>query len=58
MTDLGVSESLSYAVGTASGRPSFMRISLHARLIFSTGDVNTAKLQFGNYTVDNQAFRA
>ncbi|KAF9806834.1 hypothetical protein IEO21_08514 [Rhodonia placenta] len=38
VTDLGVSESLSYAVGTASG------------------DVNTAKLQFGNYTVDNQAF--
>ncbi|CCM06639.1 uncharacterized protein FIBRA_08920 [Fibroporia radiculosa] len=37
-TDLGVSESLSYAVGDAAG------------------DINTATLQFGNYTVENQAF--
>ncbi|OCH88665.1 acid protease [Obba rivulosa] len=37
-TDLGISTSLSYAVGNADG------------------DINTATLQFGNYTVEDQAF--
>ncbi|EMD40139.1 hypothetical protein CERSUDRAFT_71923 [Gelatoporia subvermispora B] len=37
-TDLGISASLSYAVGNADG------------------DINTATLQFGNYTVQDQAF--
>ncbi|KZT67266.1 acid protease [Daedalea quercina L-15889] len=37
-TDLGVAESLSYAVGTAKG------------------DINTADLQFGNYSVEDQAY--
>ncbi|KZT09220.1 acid protease [Laetiporus sulphureus 93-53] len=37
-TDLGVSYSIGYAVGTASG------------------NINTATLEFGNYTVEDQAF--
>ncbi|TFY58044.1 hypothetical protein EVJ58_g6659 [Rhodofomes roseus] len=37
-TDLGMSESLSYAVGNAQG------------------DINTATLNFGNYTVQDQAY--
>ncbi|GBE83097.1 hypothetical protein SCP_0501440 [Sparassis crispa] len=37
-TDLGISATLSYAVGNAGG------------------DINTATLQFGNFTVDDQAY--
>jgi hypothetical protein len=53
--DTGKSLTLSYAVGKASGMKYFLHLFEGPSLV--SGNIQTAQIQFGNYTVDDQAFR-
>ena len=53
--DTGKSLTLSYAVGKASGMKYFLH--LFEGLSPVSGNIQTAQIQLGNYTVDDQAFR-